>query len=430
MRVVHIGDMHLGPNARNADRRAAFEQILNRELSSGRQVAMWAIPGDLNHGRMTIEDRNWLADIMMSMAAVAPVVICYGNHDLPGDLDFLALLGTIYPIHVVSVPRVVRVEMVAGWSVSGKYPASIFVMPYPTKSGLVAAGVAQESIGETARAALDMVFLASAAEMAAAPGDPIRMVLGHVNVSGSMLSSGQPNIGREIEVDAALLQRFGPIYIGLNHIHKGQSIGGAHYPGSICRLDYGEVEPKRYLVVEYDAHRSLHEFVVHEELLDVAPMYHVEGELTVENGFVSGPLDRTDWTGCEVRVRYTYNAVEKDALDHTLPGKAFASAKVLKVEPIAMRSRVVRSPEVAAAVTLDDKVRAYVEQSGIEWTPGLDAKLALVQKVWTDDAALADVVRKELSGVVPGGPATVSGGPLQVPHDRAAVPDTVTEGAL
>jgi DNA repair exonuclease SbcCD nuclease subunit len=58
---------------------------------------------------------------------------------------------------------------------------------------------------------------------------------------------GQPNIGHEIELDASLIARLGDVYVGLNHIHKAQSISAARtIPGSICRLDWGETEAKGY----------------------------------------------------------------------------------------------------------------------------------------------------------------------------------------
>ena len=70
------------------------------------------------------------------------------------------------------------------------------------------------------------------------------LFIGHANVGGAVTSSGQPNIGREIELSPRHLDRLGPIYKGLNHVHKAQEIHGAHYPGSICRLDWGEIETK------------------------------------------------------------------------------------------------------------------------------------------------------------------------------------------
>lgn len=448
-RFVHIGDLHLGPNSRNADRIAALDQIIAENILQ--PVAAWLWPGDLNHGRMTIDDRNVLVARVQRMADKAPVVICYGNHDLHGDLDFLSKLHAVWPIFVVAHPEVITVPLTTGGT------AAIYVLPYPTRAGLVAAGVPSDHVVDAARGALDLMFMAAAAELQQKTAEGcVPLMIGHVNVAGSILSAGQPNIGKEIEVDQPLLQRFGDIYIGLNHIHKGQKIGGAHYPGSCCRLDWGEVEPKRYLVIAHEqacdqcgsrVYRRENggcgdsscdgtfrwTFSVESRPLDVAPMYHVEGELTRE-GFAwrvtkgqDGPADEkpvrscpncggsgllrgfdcTDcdgdgviesFDGCEVRVRYRYNAEEKAALDFSLVEQPFVGAKRLDQDPIALRSRAIRSPQVAAALTLEAKAEAYVTESNLPWTPGMIAKISALQN--PDGAAFLTEVHSKLSGVV------------------------------
>jgi DNA repair exonuclease SbcCD nuclease subunit len=411
-RFVHIGDLHLGSNARNADRLRALDQIVwdCREID---RLAAWLWPGDLNHSRMTIEDRNALITRFRLMAEKAPVVVCYGNHDLPGDLDFLAFLDTDWPIYVRSRPDVLRVQLATNAM------ASIFVLPYPTRAGLVSAGVPSDQVVDTARQALDVIFMAAVAKLdAAAAGGAIPLMVGHVNVGGSIVSTGQPNIGREIELDPALIDRLGRVYVGLNHIHKAQQVGGAHYAGSCCRLDWGEVEEKRYLVVTYGKGDEMRQgatdadgwiYDVESKPLDVAPMYHVEGELTREGfdwhivGDVlkltfppdTGPAPVLDWTGCEVRVRYRFNAAEKSALDDALVRAPFEGAKRLELEPIAMRSRAIRAPEVAAALTLEAKVQTFVRQTGVAWTPSLETKLAALQG--PDGAAFLTDVQSKLS---------------------------------
>jgi hypothetical protein len=114
-------------------------------------LGAWLWPGDLNHGRMTIDDRNALATRLLAMGNAAPVVLCYGNHDLPGDLDVFAKLKTTYPIFVVSTPEVITVTLATGER------AAIFVLPYPTKAGLVALGIAKPDVIDAAADALDAI---------------------------------------------------------------------------------------------------------------------------------------------------------------------------------------------------------------------------------------------------------------------------------
>jgi DNA repair exonuclease SbcCD nuclease subunit len=235
----------MGPGPRNADRWRAIDQIVAENISRP-DLAAFLIPGDLNHARMTIEDRNAWADRLRVMAGKAPVITCYGNHDTPGDLDVFAKLATTWPISVVARPTVLRVKLAT------LHVARVFVLPYPTEAGLVSVGTAPGEMVATARQALEAIFIDAGAQLAEArAAGELTLAIGHVNVAGSIMSAGQPNIGKEIEIDAALIARLGDCYVGLNHIHKGQAICGAWYPGSVCRLDYGEVEPKRYLTITY-----------------------------------------------------------------------------------------------------------------------------------------------------------------------------------
>jgi DNA repair exonuclease SbcCD nuclease subunit len=397
-RFLHLGDLHLGPNDRNDDRIAALDQAIREGLQQ--PLAAWLWPGDLNHGEMTISDKNVLTGRIQMMANHAPVVVAYGNHDLPGDLDFLAKLNAIHPILVIDRPQVVDVHTPTGADVA------IFVLPYPHRSGLVAAGVPSDNLVDAARGALDLIFMSAAAQLAEArAAGMLTMMIGHVNVGGSITSSGQPNIGKEIEIDQALMDRLGAIYVGLNHIHLAQFFLGtayANYAGSMCRLDWGETEAKRYLTIEYD---DLTNFRVISNPLDVAPMYHVEGELT-RDGFAwtipecdcgHCPEHGIDWNGAEVRVRLRFVAADKPLLNFDLVREPFAGAKRLELDPIAEHTRAIRAPEVAAAESLEDKVQAITAGAGVTWTPGLTEKMALLQQ--PDGVAFLNIVEDRLAGI-------------------------------
>lgn len=411
--LIHIGDVHAAPGPRNADRFRALDQIIAEGCALD-ILGAWLLPGDLNHARMTIEDRNALAGRLMWMASRAPVVICYGNHDAPGDLDVFAKLKTDWPIYVVDTPRCVSVLLADNGG-----QATIFVLPYPTKAGLVTAGIAHGDLIPTASDALDAIFMQAAADLdvARARGD-LTLMIGHVNVAGSTMSAGQPNVGHEIEIGPQQLARLGPIYKGLNHIHVAQDLHGAYYAGSICRLSWGEIEPKSYLVITYDS-TNWKELtaanipsMIERRPIDVAPMYHVEGELTAE-GFTwrctAGPggvsqepprcvcagylVDSTIllaekgclkccgsgvcWHGCEVRVRVRFKQSARSILELARVRGEFEGALRLEIEPIATPDRDIRAPEVALVRTLPEKLAVYAKVADL--TPGQLGKLAALE---------------------------------------------------
>lgn len=394
-RIIGIGDIHEHPGPRNPDRLSAVDQII-REGLQVEGLALWAIAGDLFHARSTVEGRNALDERIQRMAAVAPVLVVRGNHDEVGDLDGFARLKAPWPVYVHDRPHVAVIRLATGRM------AGIFALPYPTKAGLVAAGLAPGDVVDTAAALLDPIFMNAAAQLQAArDAGYLTFMVAHANIIGSISSSGQPQWGREIEVSYAHLDRLGPILKLFGHIHRPQEIGGAIFIGSACRLDFGESEEKRYVVADVADDSS---FTYKSHPIDVAPMFHIEGMLTRE-GFqpdhdewmcpsckgegddaaapegvcrLCGGSGRRSWAGADVRARYRYLASEKSVISENAVRDMFVGALRLKIEGVAIRDRELRSPEVAAAKTLPDKLAAYRKEAQLP--PSVAMKLALLQQ--------------------------------------------------
>lgn len=408
--LVHIGDFHAAPGPRNADRYRALDQII-AEGSALPHLGAWLWPGDLFDAASYSDDRNAIDQRIQRMAAVAPVLICYGNHDRPGDLDGFGRLDAEHPIYVFDRPHVHFFRLAT------REMAACFVLPYPHKSGLVSAGVAVGDVVETAGDLLEPIFMAAADRITQAREQGLLVfMIGHVNVAGAVASTGQPNVGREIELNPKHLERLGRIPKLLNHIHKPQEIAGVHYAGSVCRLSYGEIEPKRWLEVgvelgswggfggdgpEDGDERQVYDLLSHP--IDVAPMFQIEGRLSpsrfaVDVDQVADEIKRRivahDWAGCDVRVRYEYLASEKSSCDIETVRALFAGALRLKLEGVAILDRELRSPAVAAAKTIPDKLAAYM---GLEALPASTAaKVDLLLSLQSPEA-LAAIVRQQVS---------------------------------
>ena len=391
---VHLGDLHLGTGQNNLD---ALDEAI-REVEGMPNLAGWMWPGDIFHAKSTIESRNALIPRVVDMASVAPVVICYGNHDAPGDLDFLAALDAKHAIHVVSRPKVVHL-----WGSN----AHVFVLPYPTKGALLAMGA---DVKATAAQCLDAICLDGAQQLEKLGG--ASMVIGHLNIAGSISSTGQPQIGKEIEMSRETLARFKDMPVVLNHIHKAQTIGAgdAFYAGSLCRLNWGEVEEKRFLITGFDDGRATggsswsgyqgdgptaccgdHDWdILSRPLISSPPMYHVEhprsGAWHVKRGPEGEYLEPPDsWAGNRVRVRYEFSPEDdKQAVEAYLRSE-FRDALELKLEPVVQPAGVVRAPEVAEATSLNDKVAAWCKLQGVEFTMGVGEKLAAMTTTGRDE---------------------------------------------
>lgn len=371
--VVAIGDVHLrAGHSRNAARLKALDDIIAEGLALP-NLGAWLQLGDVFDGKSSVADRNDLAPRLQRMANAAPVLITSGNHDVPGDLDVFGRLEAHHTIRVYKGPDVVRIVMASGATLAAA------LIPYPSKGGLIAAGSSADETLQTGGDCLNDVLRDLGASLAdeRASGRPA-IVAGHLNIGGALTSSGQPSIGREIEIAPAALRLLGDVPIVFGHIHAPQEIGGAFYAGSITANNWGEREAKRFLIVEFDD--AALTYTVSSRPIDTAPMVHVDGRLT-RDGFASDSPDDlpASWLGAEVRVRYSFAASERNVLDHSLVRIPFEGALRLEVEPVAVPDRALRAPEVAAARTLAEKVRAWAGLTGAAVTDGILAKLAALE---------------------------------------------------
>lgn len=363
--VVCIGDLHLrSTDSRHTEKLASFDQIL-REQTGNPHLAAWVVLGDVFDGRSSVQDRNDFAARVLRMADAAPVVICRGNHDQPSDLDIFGFLRGGYPIVVVNEPRVVPVLS----AVDVETLIGLAVLPYPHRGGLVAAGASTDQVLDEGRHALAIVCQDLAQQLEAYP---LSLLVGHLNVGGSLASTGQPQIGREIELDPASLAAFGAQPKILGHIHLPQEVGGAIYAGSVAACSYGEIEAKRYLVAVCETEGATPTWTVTSCPLHTRRMFHVEGDLTrdgFEGQVLNGPggvpqAAPASWAGCDVRVRYRFAASDRDVLDVEVVRAGFREAHSLTLDPVAVPDRALRAPAVARATTLAEKLIAWAEVNG------------------------------------------------------------------
>jgi len=383
MRVLAIGDAHLRTaSRRNALRVAALDQIVAAAHDLRPNVIVW--PGDLFDTKSTIDDRNLLRHYVKALAALAGVVIVRGNHDAPGDLDIFGDLQTAHGVKVITRPE--------SFTVAGR--CTVLCLPYPDDAGLAALGIAPPDVPDVAAAALDAIFMEFAGTLETLRREGFALpalFIGHANVVGAVASTGQPLIGAEIALRPEHLDRLGPdVPKILNHIHAPQDVHGATYVGSIAPADWAETERKRFLVLDHDGTR----WTVTSHPLQLPRLWHVEGTFdgkavawVVKKG-PDGPVEATpaSFAGDEVRVRFRFQASDAGRLDlaRAQLSADFADVAHLELEPVAVPDRAVRAPEVAAAKTTADKLRAYCALSGVEVSDGVLAKLAALE---TQDAA-------------------------------------------
>lgn len=351
-----------------------------------RRVDLWLHAGDIFERKSTPTERRAVAEWLTELADSAPVVIVRGNHDEVGDLPIFSRLRARHPIVV---------EEACGVHAMGG--AVIGCMAWPRKGELLARihqsaeaahlgpSASREHATVAATEALRALLRGMSVQMGEHRGP--RVLLAHALVTGSRVSNGQPLVGHDMELALGDLALSGADFIALGHIHKGQDWawqfdGGTPIPivysGSPRRTAFGEVEPKGYVLDEFDAARG---GVCHWERIQTParPMVLCEGRFCSVEG-IGAQLEwrrqgeewaadeMTDFgdhfAGAEVRLRYDVE------VDRRAAARAAAEqwkklaidvggAVEVKLEE-AVRPKVrARAPELAKAQALDEQLCAF-----------------------------------------------------------------------
>lgn len=362
MKILHTGDWHCSEGPRLARTLACLDFMIADAFA--RAVDLVLIGGDM-HGTTvphvaTVIERNAVAMRIQALAEIAPVVLIYGNHDAPGDLDVYAQLAAAHPIYVASVPRVVSVRL-------ANVDVEVFCLPYPSKrvygSSIKGSDPGIEAQKQTIEGALRLIL----AGWRVWPRTDVHVALMHINIGGSRVGGGERIlIGQEIELAPADLDELGMDYIALNHIHEHQRMArGAYYSSTPAPQDFGHRAPCGYVIAD-----------VMNELVDVqfrptpAPrMLTVELTYKSTDGWCCDAWH--DVAGADVKLRLHVGEDDvwaPEVIDHLeeqlRAAGAVGVARELETTP---RTRT-RAPELAAAATIAEKFRVWLECRGVDTT--------------------------------------------------------------
>lgn len=321
------------------------------------QPDVFASAGDIYERASTPHEREAVAAWLTRIAAVCPVVIVRGNHDRAEDVALLRRLSTLHPIIVEERAAVHYVGDLAICAVA--WPSR------PMLRSVCPEAPTSEAVDDVAREMLRNVLRGMAGELMGHDGP--RILLMHAMVDGSVTSTGQPLVGCEFNCGLSDLALAQPHVGILGHIHKPQrwEHGGASYlyTGSPFRTAFGETETKSIVMWEDGEVTRL--------TTPAQPMVLLEDEWLPGGGWLNGLHDLTDSVeGAEIRLRYRTASDQRDAAKLAAGeyrnGLIEEGATSVKLEEVVQTTTRQRAPEIAAALTLTDKLEALWEASGIE----------------------------------------------------------------
>ncbi len=270
IRLLHFADVHIGmenygklhPESGLSTRVHDFVQRMDEMIAYARDhaVDLTIFAGDAFKTRSPNPTyQREFAHRVRELAALAPVVLLVGNHDLPPTT---LKASTIEIYDTLAVPNVwVAADYELRVVETKRGPVAVAAAPYPIRSRILGgestAGLTIAEIDQRLQREL-MILIETLAEQADDHDMP-RVLTGHFTVSGAVWGSERSvMLGRDVQVLPSVLADPRWDYVALGHIHKHQNLTGGRsgappvvYSGSLERIDFGEEgDPKGFCWAE------------------------------------------------------------------------------------------------------------------------------------------------------------------------------------
>lgn len=266
-KILHFADAHIdmknygqhdpasGLPLRVMDFLKSLDTIVETAISE--KVDMVIFAGDAYRDRnpQPTFQREWGGRMMKLSRAGIPTLLVTGNHDVsPAQVRAHSMqeFETLEPayIHVVSKPVLLNPKDLDG------VPVQILGIPWITRAGLVASSRSKEALADDPARTIESM-LSDMIDDAIKKLDPElpTILAAHASVEGAKFGNEQTiKIGKDVLLQPRLVCNPRFDYVALGHIHKYQNLNeGSYppviYPGSIERVDFGELNEDKGFVI-------------------------------------------------------------------------------------------------------------------------------------------------------------------------------------
>jgi DNA repair protein SbcD/Mre11 len=375
IRLLHFADVHIGMenygkidpttgiSSRVMDFLRRFGEII--EFAEENEADLVIFAGDaFKSSTPNPTFQREFARRIKRLAAVCPVVLLVGNHDIPSMSQKASSVEIFHTLDVENVvvgraDRLLTVETRRG-------PVQVATVPYPVKQRLLAdmslSGLSIEDLDRAMREQVDLLIRNLAEQVD--PAIPA-VLTGHFTVQGAKLGSERAvMLGRDVAVLTSTLADPAWDYVALGHIHYHQDMNAGRYPpvvysGSLERIDFGEEgDTKGFCWVSLARGETTYEFIELPARPFVTVRVDVRG-LPDPTQAVIDELSRYDLSDAVVRVIVTATPENEPLLrdrdiKSALSGAAFLAAIQRNIDyPVRTRLGVER-PEGLAPIELFD----------------------------------------------------------------------------
>jgi len=267
IKLLHFADAHIdlarqgrrdpesGLPLRVLDFLHALDIIIDAALKEKVDLVIFAGDAYRDRSPAPTYQREWGKRMMRLSKAGIQTLLVVGNHDVSpaaGRAHTLQEYETLSVpnIRVISEPCLLKPQDLSG------LPVQVIGIPWINRSGLMAAAAGlsdgSENINQQIEDLLTRIIESFFDDL-----DPAlpAILTGHMSVQGAAYGNERSvMLGRDVVLSGSLVRDERLDYVALGHIHKAQNLneGGHHpviYPGSIERVDFGEVNDRKTYVI-------------------------------------------------------------------------------------------------------------------------------------------------------------------------------------
>jgi len=279
IKLLHFADAHIdmtnfgahdpetGLPARVMDFLRSLDTIVKTAIDE--QVDLVIFAGDAYKDRAPAPtfQREWGRRVMRLSKAGIPTILVTGNHDIsPSQRKAHAMqeFDTLAPEHITVANSL---KLLTPKDLGG-LPIQVMAIPWITRAGIMSVVTSGESGEEDPlRIIEDTVSEWISTTLRETDPDLPIILTAHASVAGAKLGNEQEiKIGRDVILSQGLVRNPQFDYVALGHIHRFQDLNeGNHppvvYPGSIERVDFGEVnEDKGFVIAQIEKGQTAYEW--------------------------------------------------------------------------------------------------------------------------------------------------------------------------
>ena len=361
LRVLHFADAHIDmANYGRRDQETALpvrvmdflnalDQIVDAAVEEKVDLVIFAGDAYKDRNPQPTFQREWGRRMMRLSNAGIPTLLLIGNHDISPAAGRAHTLQEFKTLHV---PHIYVADRIQLWSPQDLgVPLQVLTVPWVSRSKLMTREeISGKSLDGILTAIEDRVTKAILKGIEEADPELPLILTAHASVSGATYGSERSvMLGHELVLGGRIITDKRLDYVALGHIHKHQTLSPAGnqppavYPGSIERIDFGEVnEKKGFVLADVSRGHTDCAFIK----LQTRPMLDIPVDTPAQETFMADILEQLPEAetvrNAICRVRLTYPANWEPLLDENMIIDRFRTAFSLQIHKRRLSERRAR----------------------------------------------------------------------------------------